>query len=169
MYTMSDLERILGHSRAQIRWRLAALARIDGLLDDQVVVGLRGRKEYSPGVLEMLKEVDSLAINTKQSVEEATKELARELKRERGLGYAQADSGDSQLASSAMLRIDNPFLVMVLEEKEKRLEEKERRIALLEAEVQYLRQKVEELMPLALPRPRRSVLGWLRRSRGLSR
>jgi len=165
MHTISDLQRSLGESRAQIRWKLGALARIDGLLDKQVHTGRKGRKEYSPAVLEMLRELEALASNSSQSVEEAAQELGKRVVGEREKTDAKQASMDNQLSALTVFGIENPLLALVLEEKEKRLGEKDDRIAQLEGEVKYLRERVEELMPLALAPPRKTWLGWLRRSR----
>jgi len=156
---MRDLERILGHSRAQLRWRLAALAKIDGLLDGQVVVGPKGRKEFTPAVIDMLRDLDVLASDPDKSLEEAARELAGKIKGERVPGTNQ-DTDKHNEQRKDEVTIGDPLLRLLLEEKEKRLEEKEARIAQLESEVLYLRKRVEELIPLALPKPHRS---WLAR------
>ena len=152
---MRDLERILGYSRAQIRWRLAALAKIDRLLDGQVVIGPKGRKEFAPAVVDMLRDLDVLANEPDKSLEEAAHELAKKIKGERTPGTSQ-DAGQNHEQPNEAVGLDDPLLRLLLDEKEKRLEEKEARIAQLESEVSYLRKRVEELIPLALPKPRQS-------------
>ena len=168
MYTMRDLERILGHSRAQLRWRLAMLAKIDGLLDGQVVIGPKGRKEFAPAVVDMLRDLDVLANQSDKSLEEAARELAEKIKEEKTPGTDQAtDKHHAQ--RDEKITVGDPLLRLLLEEKEKRLEEKEARIAQLESEVLYLRKRVEELIPLALPRPRQSWFSRLfARHRGIT-
>ena len=60
MNTRQDLMRILALSYPQLRERLEALASMDGLLEGQVRKGLKGRLEYSPAVLNMLRDVEAL-------------------------------------------------------------------------------------------------------------
>ena len=155
MYSMTDLQRILGLTRSQLRWRLAALAKVDGLLDNQVNIGTKGRKEYSSAVLEMLREMDELVSHAGQEIDAAAEEIAKGI---RGEG-APVNSQDMKVldreAEGEGIRIVDPLVAMVLEEKEKRIEEKNAQILQLESEVQYLRRRVDELMPLALPKPRR--------------
>ena len=79
MYTRQDLMRILGVSYRQLRNQLAALAAVDGLLNGQVQRGPKGRLEYSPAVLSMLKELNQLAQldgNHGKDLRQAAKELA---------------------------------------------------------------------------------------------
>ena len=160
MYTMRDLERILGYSRAQIRWRLAALAKIDGLLDGQVVIGPKGRKEFAPAIVDMLRDLDVLASKPDKSLEEAARELVQKIKGERTPTVNQ-DAKLSEERQDMRVTLGDPLLRLLLEEKEKRLEEKEARIAQLESEVTYLRKRVEDLIPLALPKPRQSWISKL--------
>lgn len=165
---MRDLERILGYSRAQIRWRLAALAKIDGLLDGQVVIGPKGRKEFAPAIVDMLRDLDVLASEPDKPLEEAARELAQKIKGERTPTVNQ-DAKLGEEHRDMRVALGDPLLRLLLEEKEKRLEEKEARIAQLESEVSYLRKRVEELIPLALPKPRQSWFSRLfARHRGMS-
>lgn len=80
MYTITDLQRILGLTRRQVRERLAALDAVDGLLDGQVRKGPRGRKEYSVAVLEMLRDLDALAGNLGLPLRQAAMEVATKVK-----------------------------------------------------------------------------------------
>jgi len=80
MYTMEDLQRILGLTRRQVRERLAALAAVDGLLAGQVRKGPRGRKEYSVAVLDMLRDLDALAGNLGLPLRQAAQEVAAKIK-----------------------------------------------------------------------------------------
>ena len=135
------------------------LAKIDGLLDGQVAIGPKGRKEFAPAVVDMLRDLDVLANEPDKSLEEAARELAEKIKGERTPGTSQ-DTDKYSEQRNKEVTVGDPLLRLLLEEKEKRLEEKEARIAQLESEVVYLRKRVEELIPLALPRPRRS---WISR------
>ena len=155
MYSMTDLQRILGLTRSQVRWRLAALAKVDGLLDNQVDIGPKGRKEYSSGVLEMLREMDELVSHAGQDVDAAAEEIGKKVRRERTPADSQDMKAIDRKAEGEGIRLIDPLVAMVLEEKDERIEEKNAQILQLESEVQYLRRRVDELMPLALPKPRR--------------
>lgn len=67
--------RILGPSCRQLRERLDVLAAADGLLDGQVRKGAKGRWEYSPAVLEILKELDQLAKTFSMDLRQLPKRL----------------------------------------------------------------------------------------------
>jgi len=152
---MTDLQRILGLTRSQIRWRLAALAKVDGLLDNQVDIGAKGRKEYSSGVLEMLREMDELVSHAGQDIDTAAEEIARKVRGERTPDVSQDTITTDRESDEEAIRMVDPLVALVMEEKEKRIEEKNAQILQLKSEVQYLRRRVDELMPLALPKPRR--------------
>ena len=51
---------------------------------------------------------------------------------------------------------------LLIAEKDARIDELKERVKELQKEVAFLRTRVEELTPLALPRPRFRWLGWLR-------
>ncbi len=76
MYLWQCLMHILGLSYRQLRERFAALAEADGLLDDQVGKGRVGGLQYTPAVLEILREMDELAGNYKLSLGQAAVEVA---------------------------------------------------------------------------------------------
>ena len=80
MYTIEDLQRILGKSRRQVRERVDALAAVPNLLDGQVQKGPRGRKEYSVAVLEMLRDLDTLATAPNVTLGQAAGQLAARIK-----------------------------------------------------------------------------------------
>lgn len=64
------------------------------------------------------------------------------------------DTDKNSVQRDEEITVGDLLLRLLLEEKEKRLEEKEAHIAQLESEVIYLRKGVEELILLALPKPR---------------
>ena len=149
MYTRQDLMRILGISYRQLRNQLDALAAVDGLLAGQVQRGPKGRLEYSPAVLDMLKELNQLAQlagNQGKDFGQAAKELAEKVHRNaQQKAFAQID-----LATDKQVN-----LAVRVELLEARLQDKEDLIRELREEVQFLRRRVEELSTLSLPRPRR--------------
>ena len=96
MYTRQDLMRTLGLSYRQPSERLDALAAADGLLDGQVRKGARGRWEYSPAVLEMLKELDQLANTFGMDLRQAAQEVADKVKEN-----PQGDDDDKEVNLTA--------------------------------------------------------------------
>ena len=142
MHTRNDLAKILGVSYAQLRDRLELLERADGLLVGQVRRGPKGRLEYTPAVLEMLREVEALVLNHGMELSQGVEEVRRKINGLRNKEVENVASNEVNLA----------LKVELLEE---RLEDKERIIEELRRENEYLREKVDQLLPLALPRPRR--------------
>jgi len=133
MNTRHDLMRILALSYPQLRERLDALGSMDGLLEGQVHKGLKGRLEYSPAVLNMLRDVEALVHDHNMRLLDAVKEVGRKIK---GDGL----SSDSHPDSKGV--------------KDQLVEALEREIRRLEGEVAFLRGEVTQLTPLALPRRR---------------
>ena len=81
MPTIEDVQRVLGKSRRQVRERLDALASADHLLAGQVVTGPHGRKEYAPAVLDMLRDLDTLAAQDAITLRQAAGQLAAKIHR----------------------------------------------------------------------------------------
>jgi len=79
MPTIEDVQRVLGKSRRQVRERLDALAGADHLLAGQVVTGPHGRKEYAPAVLDMLRDLDTLAAQDAITLRQAAGQLATKI------------------------------------------------------------------------------------------
>ena len=155
MYTRQDLMRILGISYRQLRTQLDALAQVDGLLAGQVVRGIKGRLEYSPAVLEMLKDLVQLAQlvgKDGKDFRQAARQLAAKMQEQKLAQVAQVDGKHDNLAEGM------GFL-------EARLQDKDELITELREEVSFLRRRVEELTPLALPKPRPRLFAWLWRPR----
>ena len=157
MYTVEELAQILGISVRQVRERLYALSEIDGLLSGQVRKGPKGRKEYSPSVLEMLREMEQLHGNLGKSLREAAGEIAEKIKHN-GKKELLAPSGK-----------DVNLAVKVAELKAK-VEGLERLLRAREEELAYLRDRVAFLEgQLAHPKPepapaRRRWWAWWQRS-----
>ncbi len=133
MNTRHDLMRILALSYPQLRERLEALASMDGLLEGQVRKGLKGRLEYSPAVLNMLRDVEALVRNHNMRLSEAVKEVGRKIRGDNAPSDSHSDSKGV---------------------KDQLIEVLEREIRRLEGEVAFLRAQVTQLTPLALPRGR---------------
>lgn len=154
--------RILGLSYRQLRERLDALATVDGLLVSQVAKGSRGRLEYSPAVLQMLRDLAKVAGNEGKNLRQAAKSLSREIhgdgERERDAELADLDVKGVSLVAQVEI------LEHRLRDKDAVIAAKDAQISQLQSEVAFLRARVEELTPLALPRPRRRWVAWLRRA-----
>ena len=156
MYTVEELARILGISVRQVRERLYALSEIDGLLSGQVRKGPKGRKEYSPSVLEMLKEMEQLHGNLGKSLREAAEEIARKIEHDEKNEFSEP-SGKGV----------NPAVKVA--ELQAKVEGLERLLRVREEELRYLRDRVAFLegqlaLPKPEPTPRRRWWAWWRRS-----
>ena len=154
MYTRQDLMRTLGLTYRQLRERLDALAAVDGLLNGQVRKGPKGRWEYSPAVLEMLKELDQLAGTFGMDLRQAAREVAGKVK-----GTPQANDNNSESNSDGK-RVNQAASGLV-EALRVKVEALERENALLRGELDRVWKLVEEIR--ALPAPRRP---WWRRLLG---
>ena len=150
MYTRQDLMRTLGLSYRQLRERLDALAAADGLLDGQVRKGAKGRWEYSPAVLEMLKELDQLANTFGIDLRQAAREVAGKVK---GNPQGNGDGKEAKLDDKGVNQAAGE-----LETLRVRVEALERENALLREELGRVWKLIEDIR--ALPAPRRS---WWRR------
>lgn len=151
MYTRQDLMRILGISYRQLRTQLDALAQVDGLLAGQVVRGTKGRLEYSSAVLQMLKDLTQfaqLARREGKDLKQAAQQLAAKMQEQKLAQVVQNDGKHRNLE-------DNVKLLKA------RLRDKDELIQELREEVSFLRRRVEELAPLALPKPRPRLFAWL--------
>ena len=141
MYTVEELARTLGISVRQVRERLYALSEVDGLLSGQVRRGSKGRKEYSPGVLEMLKEMEQLHGNLGKSLREAAEEIAAKIEHD----------GKKELTGPSGKDVNLAVKVAQLQAK---VEGLERLLRAREEELAYLRDRVAFLEgQLALPKP----------------
>ncbi len=137
MYTVTDLQRSTGFSDDQVRDRLRMLRTIMG---DGVRRGPRSKLLVSDGVLASLRRMREL-----ESSGLGPKEAIREVMRELGNGSGNGEAKDTHIEPSSG-----------------EVETLRAYIAHLEAEVTFLRERVADLMPLALPRPRPWWLWWRR-------
>jgi len=143
MYAITDLEKAVGYSVNQLRDRLDLLSPI---FSEDLQRGKRGKILVGDKILAALRRMQELE-REGLSPRVAQGEIIREVGN--GDGKGQTTFGEG-------LRVyDGNELVEVLREEIKHLRK----------ENEWLRARVEELTPLALPKPRR-WLGWLRLIRG---
>ena len=152
MYTVEELARTLGISVRQVRERIYALSEVDGLLSGQVRKGPKGRKEYSPGVLEMLKEMEQLHGNLGKSLRKAAEEIAGKIKHDGKDEPPEPSGKDVNLA-------------VKVAELQAKVEGLERLLRAREDELAYLRDRVAFLegqlaLPKPEPAPRRPWWAW---------
>ncbi|MCX6095979.1 MAG: hypothetical protein NT125_04550 [Candidatus Bipolaricaulota bacterium] len=111
MYTREELTRILGLSYKQLRIRLDHLAREGNLLQRQVVKGPNGRLDYSPAVIEMLRDLGTLAQEPGKDNGQGARELAKKI-RGNGNGDGQGGKADNREA----LEVEVSYLKQMVEE-----------------------------------------------------
>jgi len=155
MYTVEELARTLGISVRQVRERLYALSEVDGLLSGQVRKGPKGRKEYSPSVLEILKEMEQLHANLGKSLREAAEEIAGKIE----------CSEKNELSEPSGKGVN---LTVKVAELQAKVEGLERLLRAREEELHYLRDRVAFLegqlaLPKPEPAPRRRWTWWRKR------
>lgn len=145
MYTRQDLMQTLGLSYRQLRERLAALAAADGLLDGQVRKGAKGRWEYSPAVLEMLRELDQLAKVFGMDLRQAAQEVASKIK---GTPQDNGNGNEGKLDGKGVNQATGELEALRI-----KVEALERENALLREELGRVWKLVEDIR--ALPAPQR--------------
>jgi DNA-binding transcriptional MerR regulator len=143
--TINDVAKVLGVSVRGIRLRVDAL---DGVLDPHLRQGENNRTLFDGEALAILRRLEDLRQAESISIRQAASRIREELD----------ENGADPLRQSTSIDASSEILWREL------VEEKDARIRSLEGEVSFLRLRVEELTPLALPRPRR-WLGWLWPSR----
>lgn len=154
MYTVEDLQRILGKSRRQVRERVAALAAVPGLLDGQVRRGPRGRKEYTVAVLEMLRDLDTIAADPDVTLGQAAVQLAARIKGNgegngsNGNGHHGGNGGQVEVQVAGEIAVLRELVSTLRAENERLVRENER-----------LWQLVNEGLP-RLPSPRERNPWW---------
>ncbi len=132
MPNIGDAAKRLGMSERAVRLRVAALRPT---IDRYLRRGANGEQFLTDGAwamlerLEALRQLDGLTIN-------AAAELV------------QRELAEHRPEPRQPLPTDEALALRML------LEERARRIAQLEAEVAYLRERLADVLPLALPRPR---------------
>lgn len=139
-HTIKDLERILGYTEDQVRVRLDRFAEA---LEGHVRKGRFNRIEVTDSglvILERAKTLEDLHgdLRTVRSL------LGRD-----GRNEAETEGSITDGNSAKHVLVDQAKLVETLERENEHLRE----------EIAFLRARIEELMPLALPRPRRPAAG----------
>ena len=144
-YTIQELTQILGYTKDQVRVRLDRFAQP---LQGHVRKGQFNRIEVDDNgfvILQRAKQLEAQHgdLRTVQSllcVETETSDTKTE-KNNSGNGAKHALADQTKLIETLEREIDH-----------------------LQGEIGFLRARVEELTPLALPRPRRGLFAWLRRT-----
>ena len=138
--TIEHVAKSLGVSVRGVRLRVEAL---DGLIKPHLQRGANNQLIFTGEAVGILQRLEELRHRDGVSVKVAASILRQ----------SQNDSEDARQPSSKPTTSENLLRELI--------EEKERRIHALEGEVSFLRRRVEELTPLALPRPRR-LWAWIR-------
>ena len=161
MHTVEELSRILGLTVRQVRERLYALDKVDGLLTGQVRKEWKGRKEYSPAVLAMLRDMQGLSVNLGKDLRSAAEEIAAEV-------HGNSDDQPSVLSGKGVNLSPHAQLAARVELLEARLADKEQ---VLE-EVRHDRDSWKGLalslqaqLALPAPKPRRRWWPFIRKHR----
>lgn len=144
MYSIADLEKATSFTVNQVRDRLQLLTP---LFADGLQRGPRGKILVTDGVLAALRrmrEIESQGLSPKV----AQGEIIREL----GNAYKDGTTAFGESLPRKAQGEPDARLVQTLREE----------IGRLEGEVRWLRSRVDQLTPLALSRPRRRWLAWLR-------
>ena len=134
----------LGLTYIQLRQRLAALDKVGDLLEGQVKKGPKGRMEYTPAVLDMLRDLEQLVNHHNQSLAQATQEVAGKVKRT-----------DPSPPDDRNIKRNNQTADVELARLQEKAAALERENGLLRAELAKTWSLVENLRALPAPRPRR--------------
>ena len=135
-----------GLSARQVYDRLDALS---ALFDGHLMTGQRGKKvldDYAFALFRRLLELEKQGISRQAAITVISEEL-----------------GKADGKSDSNVRKDGEPVSILVEELRERIKEQAGSIERLEGENIFLREKVDQLLPLALPRPRRVWFSWLRR------
>jgi len=138
--TIEHVAKSLGVSIRGARLRVDAL---DGLIKPYLQRGANNQLIFTGEAVGILQRLEELRHRDGVSVKVAASILRQ----------SQNDNEDARQPSPKPTTNENLLRELI--------EEKDRRIHALEREVVFLRHRVEELSPLALPRPRR-WFGWIR-------
>ena len=141
-YTIKELTKVLGYTEDQIRVRLGRFAES---LQGHIRKGRFNRIEVDDNGLVILRRAQQLEAQY------------GDLRTVRNLLQSEIQSGVPQGRGNTVLNEPKQGLV----DQTKLIEALEREIEHLREEVAFLRRRVEELTPLALPRPRRRWFSWL--------
>jgi hypothetical protein len=138
MQTIERVGQSLGLSVRAVRLRRDML---DGVLDAHVKRGEKGALLFNGEALAILRRVEDLRHGESTSVRQAVERVRHEIQ---GDGVPASRQPESASGETAVLR--------------ELIEEKERTIRRLEEDNARLQARVDQLLPLALPRPRRGIL-----------
>lgn len=144
-HTIKDLEKTLGYTEDQIRVRLDRFAEA---LEGHIRKGQFNRIEVDDSglvILERAKTLESLHGDLR---------TVRTLLGKDGRNEAKTPSDSSDGNGAKHVSVDSPKLIETLERENQHLRE----------EVAFLRARIEELIPLALPSPKRRR--WWRFTKG---
>lgn len=139
MYTVKDLAKATGLSSRQIYDRIAALSPV---LDGSLRKGSRGAKLLTDGGFAMFRRLVELE--------------AEGISRESAVRVISSELQTDEPNRTEPIRNDSEPMVKLVERLEQTIEDQRQ-------EIVFLRQQVETLTPLALPRPRRGLLTLFRR------
>ena len=148
LYSINDIATALGLSVPQTRRRLDAIITD---LDGDLRRGSRGKILLTEKGLSLLRRVVDLekerGLTCKDAVRVVNEETAR--------------PDNKPMKDKVKVREEVVTESLLIRELRARIEDKDREIAILEREIEFLRERVKELTPLALPRPRRRWFSWL--------
>jgi len=139
VYTVKDLAKATGLSSRQIYDRIAALSPV---LDGSLRKGSRGAKLLTDGGFAMFRRLVELE--------------AEGISRESAVRVISSELQTDEPNRTEPIRNDSEPMVKLVERLEQTIEDQRQ-------EIVFLRQQVETLTPLALPRPRRGLLTLFRR------
>lgn len=149
MMDIKAISEMTGLSARQVYDRLDALSV---LFDGHLMTGQRGKKvldDYAFTLFRRLLEVEKQGISRQAAITLISEELEM-----------------TDRKRDNPIRNDGEAVGILVEELRERIKEQAASIERLESENGFLREKVDQLLPLALPRPRRVWFSWLRRRGG---
>jgi len=149
LYSISDVAVTLGLSVPQTRRRVDAVITD---LDGDLRRGSRGKILLTEKGLSLLRRAVELEKERGLSCKDAMRVVKEETAKPDENRGKSGDKVSGEVITEASL----------IRELRARIEDKDREIARLEREIEFLRERVKELTPRPLPRPRRSLFGWLR-------
>lgn len=149
LYSINDVAVTLGLSVPQTRRRIDAVI-MD--LDGDLHRGSRGKLLLTDKGLSLLRRAVELEKERGLSCKEAMKIVKEET--------AMPDNDKEN--DGVNVRGETITEALLIRELRARIDDKDKEIARLEREIEFLRDRVKELTPRALPRPRRGLFDWLR-------
>ncbi len=141
LYSVNDVAATLGLSVPQTRRRLDAIVTD---LDGDLRRGSRGKILLTENGLSLLRR----AVDLEKERGLTCKDAMRVVKEEMG------NPDNKAVNEGATVRHENVTESLLIRELRARIEDKDKEISRLEREVEFLRERIKELTPRALPRPR---------------